>query len=237
MAIVLLSAILLVSPLIGTVAACNGQNGENEKEECRKSDLAHDGWTLVTKGTALKAYPDLREYVWQKNASLAPNGPYDKIGLHRLVKTGIEPKGVVFILGCPMWGVGEQRISNPPGDNWTKYANYSDAIYWANRGFDVYAIDYRSHFVPKSLNASQLSFMADWGWDQWISDIKEAANKVKAVSGSSKFFIAGECSGGEAALNYATKYWKDDLEGIILLDANFLGVTGYPIVGTTRNRN
>ena len=194
-----------------------------------KSD---DGWILFG-SRALKAYPELREYVWQKNASLAPNGPYDKIGLHRLVKTGITPKGVVFILGCPMWGVGEQRISNPPGDSWTKYANYSDAIYWANRGFDVYAIDYRSHFIPTSLNASQLSFMADWGWDVWISDIKEAAEKVKAVSGSSKFFIAGECSGGEAALNYATKYWKDDLKGIILLDANFLGVTSYPIVGTT----
>ena len=172
MVTVLLSVVLLVSPLIGSVAACKGQNEKN------------DGWTLVTNGITLKAYPELREYVWQKNASLAPNGPYDKIGLHRLVNTGITPKGVVFILGCPMWGVGEQMISNPPGDSWTKYANYSQAIYWANRGFDVYAIDYRSHFIPTSLNASQLSFMADWGWNQWISDTKEAANKVKAVSGS-----------------------------------------------------
>jgi hypothetical protein len=60
----------------------------------------------------LKAYPDLMETVWQKNASAPPNGPFDIIGLHRVVKTGI-PVGVLFI--CPgTWGSGEQLISNPP---------------------------------------------------------------------------------------------------------------------------
>jgi hypothetical protein len=198
---------------------------------------AADGWTLVTDARGMKAYPDLREYVWQKNASMPPNGQYDKIGLHRLVKTGITPKGVIFMTNCPMWGTGEGRISNPPGDNWTKYENFSQAIYWANRGFDVYAIDYRTHFVPNTLNASQMSFAANWGWDVWISDIKEAAEKVKEVSGSKKFFISGECSGGMAALNYATKYWKDDLRGIILLDANFVSQMGYPVVGRINETN
>ena len=82
-----------------------------------------DGWTLVTDARAMKAYPDLKEYVWQKNASMAPNGQYDKIGLHRLVKTGITPIGVIFMTDCPMWGAGEQHISNPPTDTWTKYEN------------------------------------------------------------------------------------------------------------------
>ncbi len=195
-----------------------------------------DGWTLVADGRAMKAYPDLKEYVWQKNATMPPNGQYDKIGLHRLVKSGITPKGVVFLTNCPMWGAGEQRISNPPTDSWTKYENFSQAIYWANRGFDVYAIDYRTHFVPKTLNVSQMSFTANWGLDVWVSDIKEAAEKVKAVSGSDKFFISGECTGGMAALNYATKYWKTDLKGIILLDANFFS-TGYPIVGRINETN
>ena len=195
------------------------------------------GWSLVTDARAMKAYPDLREYVWQKNASMAPNGLYDKIGVHRLVKTGITPIGVIFMTDCPNWGAGEQHISNPPTDNWTKYENYSSAIYWANRGFDVYAIDYRTHFVPKNLTSSQMSFAANWGWDVWISDIKEAANKVKEVSGSQKFYIEGQCSGGEAALNYATKYWKDDLRGIILLDAFYPGLQSYPIVGRIAETN
>jgi pimeloyl-ACP methyl ester carboxylesterase len=168
---------------------------------------------------------------------MAPNGQYDKIGLHRLIKTGTALKGVILVSGCPMWGMGEQRISNPATDNWTKTENYSPPIYWANHGYDVYAIDYRTNFVPKALNASQMAFAANWGWDVWVSDIKEAAEKVKEVSKVSKFFISGECSGGEAALNYAAKYWKDDLRGIILLDAHYPGVNGYPIVGKTVETN
>ena len=195
------------------------------------------GWTLINDARAMKAYPDLKEYIWQKNATMPPNGQYDKIGLHRLVKPGITPIGVIFMTDCPNWGAGEQHISNPPTDNWTKYENYSSAIYWANRGFDVYAIDYRTHFVPKDLTSTQMSFVANWTWDMWISDIKEAANKVKEVSGNQKFYIEGQCSGGEAALNYATKYWKDDLEGIILLDAFYPGLQGYPIVGRITETN
>ena len=186
-------------------------------------------WTLTVDGRGMKAYPDLKEYVWQRNASAPPNGPYDKIGLHRLVKTGVTPKGVVFLTNCPTWGMGETRISNPTSDTWTKYENYSQAIYWANRGFDVYAIDYRPHFAPQNLSANQTSFAANWGLDMWISDTKDAAEKVKEVSGSQKFFISGECTGAFTALNYATKYWKTDLKGIILLDANSF-VQGYPIL-------
>ena len=194
------------------------------------------GWTIVTNAIAMKAYPDLKEYVWQKNATMPPNGQYDKIGLHRLIQTGITPKGVVFLTNCPTWGTGEERISNPATDNWTKYEDFSQAIYWSNRGFDVYAIDYRTHFAPKPFNATQASYAANWGWDVWISDIKEAAEKVKEVSGSSKFFISGECTGGEAALNYATRY-ASDLNGIILLDANFVGVPNYPIIGRINETN
>jgi pimeloyl-ACP methyl ester carboxylesterase len=182
-----------------------------------ESTAASDNWTLVNDGRGVKAYPNLREYVWQKNATMAPNGLYDKIGLHRLVKIGSTPKGVLFI--CPgTWSSGEQLISNPPNDTWTKYENYSQPIYWANRGYDVYAIDYRTHFVPITMNASQLSFMANWGWDQWISDIREGVLKTKELSGASKVFMAGESFGGHATMSYASKYWREDLRGIILLD-------------------
>ncbi len=200
-----------------------------------QSPTAPADWTL-TATQSLKAYPDLQETVWQKNATMPPNGQYDKIGLHRLVKTSIKPKGVVFLTNCPTWGMGETRISNLATDTFTKYENFSQAIYWANRGFDVYAIDYRPHFAPQNLNASQMSFAANWGLDVWISDTKEAAEKVKEVSGSDKFFISGECTGGMVALDYATRYWKTDLKGIILLDANFYA-QGYPIVGKLRETN
>jgi pimeloyl-ACP methyl ester carboxylesterase len=142
-----------------------------------------------------------------------------------LVKVGTEPQGVLFI--CPgTWSSGEQLISNPLGDPWTKYENYTEAIYWANRGFDVYSIDYRTHFVPIYLTASQLSFMANWSWNQWISDIKEAVDMAKEVSGAKRIYMAGESFGGSAAMNYASLYWEEDLKGIILLDGGPGGKRG-----------
>ena len=140
--------------------------------------LNRNDWALVNNGRAVKAYPDLQEFAWQKNATMAPNGPYDKIGLHRLVKTGITPKGVMFMVSG-LYGSGEKLVSNPVTDSLTKIENNSNCIYWANKGFDVYTIDYRTHFIPVDFNKSQLSFTADWGLDQYMSDIKEAVDKAK----------------------------------------------------------
>jgi pimeloyl-ACP methyl ester carboxylesterase len=176
------------------------------------------GWTLVADARAMKAYPDLKESIWQKNATMPPNGQYDIIGLHRLVKTGTTPKGVVFICPRVAWS-GEAWISNPLTDSFTKTENNSQPIYWANRGFDVYAIDYRTHFVPNTLNNSQRAFMQNWTYTLWISDIKEAVDKTKEVSGASKVFMVGPSNGGGLSVMYATKYGQDDLRGIILLDA------------------
>ena len=85
--------------------------------------------------------------------------------------------------------------TNAPDENWTKTENQSQAIYWANRGFDVYTMDTRDYFVSQNFNLSQyafnttqLSFMANWGWDQWISDMKEAVGKTKEVSGVQRVF-------------------------------------------------
>jgi pimeloyl-ACP methyl ester carboxylesterase len=176
------------------------------------------GWTLTTSARSLKAYPNLQETIWQKTPATPPNGQYDKIALHRLVKTGITPKGVIFVCPRAAWS-GEAWISNPPTDNWTKTENNSQPIYWANRGFEVYAIDYRTHFVPGTLNNSQLAFMQNWTYTLWVSDVKEAVDKTKEVSGASKVFMAGPSNGGGITMMYASKYWQEDLRGIILIDA------------------
>ena len=186
----------------------------------RASDAAPTDWTLVTDARAMKAYPDLREYVWQKTPLMLPNGPYDKIALHRLVKTGVTTKAAVFILAAS-YGSGEQLISNPLEDNYSIDESSNTAMYWANRGFDVYSIDYRAHFLPLTFNATQASAItSNWGWDVYISDIKEAVDQAKAISGYSKVFLAGISLGGNAAMYYASKYWNQDLKGIILLDAS-----------------
>jgi pimeloyl-ACP methyl ester carboxylesterase len=177
-----------------------------------------DNWTLTTGAREMKVYPDLREYIWQKNASMPPHTAYDKVGLHRLVNPNTAAKAVVLLL--PEWSSsGANYISNPSTDNWVKLENNSQAIYWANRGFDVYCMDYRTHFIPNTMNASQLEFMKDYGWDMYVSDTKEVVDKVKEISGASKIFIVGYSQGAAVAMNYATKYWKTDLQGLILESA------------------
>ncbi len=188
--------------------------------------IAADGWSLVYDGRSVKGYPDLREYVWQKIPVAPPHGTYDRIGLHRLVKTGITPKGVVFMNHYP--GFTPEQLMNWPEANWTRYENSSQAIYWANRGFDVYTVDYRNGFVPPTLNASQLLFMADWGMDIFMSDLREAILKTKEVSGAQKIFIA-DTGLSYGAMNYAVKYGKEDLRGIIMLGIDTSNLGSAPI--------
>ena len=154
-------------------------------------------WDMTVEGRGLKAYPDLREDVWE--LEVPPFGPYDKIGLHRVVKEGIKPHGVYFMLPGT-WSNGEQLTTNPPTDIRTKTEDHSHAIFLANRGWEVYAIDYRTHFVDDHLTPGDLSFMVDWGWNQWLSDIKEAVDLAKAVSGEKRVFLAGDSFGEEPCL-------------------------------------
>lgn len=185
-------------------------------------------WDMTVDGRDVKLHPELREYIWEQERP--PFGPFDRIGLHRLVKTGIEPEGVVFVLPGT-WSNGEQLTSNPPEDWWTADEDHSFALFLANRNFDVYAIDYRTHFVNQYLNPTDLGFMAEWGWDEWISDIKESVELAKVVSGVKRIYIAGDSFGGSAAMNYASMYWKEDLKGILLRD----GGTGAKYPGLVTN--
>jgi len=197
--------ILVFCFFIDPAVACPPKKGPSELED----------WTLVHDGRDIKAYPELKEYVWETERP--PFGDYDKIGLHRVVREGIKPQGVVFLLPGT-WSNGEQLTSNPPEDWWTADEDHSFALFLANRNFDVYAIDYRTHFVPIYFTLEQLSFMGDWGWDAWIGDIKKAVDLAKEVSNVKKLFIAGDSFGGSAAMNYASLYWEEDLKGILLRD-------------------
>lgn len=189
------------------------------------------GWKLE-KVQDVAAYPDLKEYIWTKKVT--PYGPCDKIAVHRLVKEHSRSTAAVFILPGT-WASAVQMISNAPGDlgagrHWFKWDQYNITHYLANRGFDVYSMDYRSHFVEEYLAATypevtnklytpdQMAFMKDWGWGEWINDIHEAIHLTKKLSGEQKVFLGGESFGGGAAINYASAYWKQDLKGVILLD-------------------
>jgi pimeloyl-ACP methyl ester carboxylesterase len=227
-----LTALILAGMLFATIPAF-----------ISTSKAADSGWTLTNDAGTVKAYPELREYVWQKNASMPPNSIIDKIGLHRLVKSNSLTKEVIFIMPSAFSSPKNSAYgTNSPGENWTKTENQSQAIYWANRGFDVYTMETRDYFVSQNFNLSEynfdttkLSFMQNWGWDQWISDMKEAVSKVKEVSGVQKVFMIGISDGGEAILNYATQNWEQDIRGIVLLDASVYGGKATQLVARRGN--
>jgi pimeloyl-ACP methyl ester carboxylesterase len=181
-----------------------------------------EGWTLTVDRGPIAGNLDLVEYVWTTNRP--PYGLYDKIAVHRVVRAdGNAEEGVVFILPGT-YSSGEQMIhARKDGIQYaTPNENYMIVLYLAKRGFDVYVLDYRTHFVPHT--ELDHAFMLNWGWDAWMGDIKAAVNLMKTVSGVCKIYIAGESFGGGAAMNYASLYWEEDLKGIILLDPAYCQV-------------
>ncbi|MFX1392421.1 MAG: hypothetical protein ACFFAH_02500, partial [Promethearchaeota archaeon] len=134
--IILISGICVLSASALSLSFGNNGTQEESKSGKEKDIIAcepslEEEWTLVHDGRGVKAYPELREYVWEKVPNQLPNGLYDKIGLHRVVKEGIKPKGVVFF--CPgTWSSGEQTISNPIEEPWKVYENYSTPLFLAN---------------------------------------------------------------------------------------------------------
>jgi pimeloyl-ACP methyl ester carboxylesterase len=176
-----------------------------------------EGWTLTVDEGPIEGNPDLAEYVWIANRT--PYGLYDKIAVRRVVRAdGEAGECVVFILPGT-WSSGEQlvHIRKDGVQYGIPNANSSILLYLAKRGFDVYTLDYRTHFVPHTV--TNHSFMLNWGWDAWMGDMKAAVDLMKNVSSVSKIYIGGESFGGGAAMNYASVYWAEDLKGIILLDA------------------
>ncbi len=189
-----------------------------------------DEWSLVIDGKSLELIPELEEYCWVLDRP--PYEPWDRIALRRLVKIDGEPIGTLFIFPGT-WSSGEHLISD---DVYCQYLEAIDADqdkineirnkiatrsichYLALRGFDVYAIDYRTHFVPITYTQDDLKFMKSWGWKMYVEDAELAIDKTKEVSGADKIFLGGESFGGNAAMNYASMHWEEDLDGIVLLD-------------------
>jgi len=200
-----------------------------------------EGWREVLSERPLTLAPELVHSVWER--SVPPNAnPYDRIRLHRLVKQGARPGTAVFIFPGT-WSSGDQLTSDdlavvlrdsiqrrrPKEPNRRKlfdtleselqtFFTRSAVHVLAEAGYDVYSMDYRTHFVDKSLNPNEVGFMRDWGWKMFVSDGKSAIEAAKAISNFPKLYLAGESFGGMLAMVYASEYWDKDLLGLILLD-------------------
>ncbi|AAY80458.1 alpha/beta hydrolase [Sulfolobus acidocaldarius] len=160
-----------------------------------------------------KDYPSLKHYYWTKESKTPPSGI---IGVHRLIKEECKPIASLLILPGT-WSSGEQLSANTVDDDWKRNEDIDEPFFWANRCIDVYLMDYRTHFLSPEKDPSEFGFMVDWGWEQWINDIKEVVEFIKEISSFKRVFLAGESFGGLATVNFATLF-PEDLESLILLD-------------------
>ena len=203
-----------------------------------KSDNKVDVWRLVQK-KQLSLQPEITHYKYE--IALPPYAEHDKIGLHRLVNESVKTKGAFFVFpGTHDSGfklISDEFIENIIS-SMNKHNNEAEkkekcsevhkelstipnrliTRYLAANGYDVYTIDYRTFYVPLDTPGDETEFMKDWGWDFFVKDAKVAIDKAKELSGFKKVFLAGESFGGMLAMNYTSRYWQEDIKGLIELD-------------------
>jgi dienelactone hydrolase len=160
-------------------------------------------WTLASK-TAVGA--QLQETFW--TTELPPIAKHMKVGLRRLFKkNGTTRKGVVVYL--------------PPSATtahlYTENEKYDFRIFLANRGYDLFSVEYRNSFVTAEADISDL---AKFTTSLTLSDIQQAIAYVKKLTGVKKVFLIGHSSGARFVYLYACARWGEDLKGMIPMDGS-----------------
>ena len=168
---------------------------------------AQAGFSPVGTARELKGAPGIYQSTYQATVG---KSPFDKIALHRVAKGANPPAHpdavVLYLPGTNM--NGEVALEDP---------RYSFQVYLAEQGFDVWSMDYRTHFIPPQTPQSDLSELAGWTNDLFESDIDAAAKFVSEKTGRGKLFVAGFSRGVEFAYLYAAMH-PESVAGIIALD-------------------
>jgi pimeloyl-ACP methyl ester carboxylesterase len=169
--------------------------------------------------------PSLTETYWKAAVDVPPpftRSEYDIIGLHRIAGDNPRPGRVLLFLP------GAQCN----GNLYTPDETRDFRLWLANRGYEVYSLDYRVHFAPPfnimgvsipGLVAPDLRFMAPWNGAAYIMDVRTAIDFIKANSGVDKVFLGGFSSGCQVAYYYACsdqggRLGQEDLRGLFALD-------------------
>ena len=148
-------------------------------------------------------------YEWHFVAARGPS-PFDRIGLHRIASGPAAPAHpgivVLYLPGTNM--NGEVAVDAP---------RYSMLVYLAAHGVDVWAMDYRTHFVPPDTPPGKLAVMIGWTSRMFDGDIEAAAAFVSAETHQEKLFIAGFSRGATFAYLFAASHPRT-VAGLVILD-------------------
>ena len=171
------------------------------------SARAADEFHATGAARELKGAPGIYEWTFAADVG---KSPFDKIALHRVAKGANPPEHpgavVLYLPGTNM--NGEVALEDP---------KYSFQVYLAEHDVDVWAMDYRTHFIPPATAESDLAELAGWTNDLFESDIDAAAKFVSEKTGRDKLFVAGFSRGVEFTYLYAARH-PERVAGIIALD-------------------
>ena len=148
---------------------------------------------------------DVAEYSFKVKVG---SGPYDQIGIHRVVKE-IAPnvparaaKGVFMVHG-DVWGFDGAFLSSAASP--AVPDDHALPVFLAEQGVDVWGIDLRWTLVPGDV--TDFSFMQSWGIEQDAHDVGFAlavARFTRAITGSGfdKLYLLGWSRGGQITYAY-----------------------------------
>ncbi|HAK50324.1 MAG TPA: hypothetical protein DCM54_00250 [Gammaproteobacteria bacterium] len=161
-------------------------------------------WEVVQEETPVLPLAPLTETVWRQ--PVAPGGEFDVVAVHRYRNRDVETVAALFFLpGTNM--NGELAILNERHNLW---------LYLANRGVEVFAMDYRTHFVSHEVD--EIDFMKEWTAAAFVDDAALLVQEVRSLLPDHPLFVGGFSRGVSYAYALAGKV---DFAGLIALDGSF----------------
>jgi alpha-beta hydrolase superfamily lysophospholipase len=180
-------------------------------------DAPKTSWHL-TRSAALTE--NLVETLW--TAKLPPTSRYNTVGVRRLaIRERAAYEGVLVHLPG----------SSSNGNFYTTSENYDFRVYLANRGYDVYTVEYRTSFIPET--ETDYSCMATYKTSATLADLRKIIEFVKQKTGRQRIFLSGHSTGARYVYLYACARTAADLAGMIPMDGSPWELNGRPAPEST----
>ncbi len=173
-----------------------------------RADDGNSGFKFVGGPVEVRGVRDIYEWRFQDTVGATI---YDNIALNRIARGPHPPQHsdirVLYLPGTNQ--NGEIAVDDP---------RYSFPIYLATHGVDVWAFDYRTHYVPSSVTPIAINeVFKGWTNEAFAADIAAAASFVLSETNSKKLFVAGFSRGVMFAYLFTAMH-PDEIAGIIALD-------------------
>ena len=161
-------------------------------------------WEVVQEETPILPMAPITQTIWKQ--VVQPAGKYDLVSLNRYRNLEVPTVAAIFFLPGTNMNGGISILTE----------SHNLWLYLANRGVDVYAMDYRTHYV--SHEVKEIDFMKDWTVATFVDDAATLVKQVRLLNPEQPLFISGYSRGVVYAFALAG---RENFQGLIALDGGF----------------